>query len=332
MNNHTDIMTDSHVLYQATLEQIKVANNIAIITHINPDGDCTCSALALRELIKAMGKDAHLYNEQGCPSFLEFMAGDAQFNPYTEETAPEYDLVIFVDCGGRDRAGKVEWVCNHANKIINIDHHSTNPMFGDINIVDGDACATGVMIYEMYQSLGLELNKNIASFLYVAIMMDTGNFSYSNADKRAHYVAGELLDYGVEVSTLCQKFRTTSYNKLKLTALAYETLKLYENGKIAVINVTKAMYNQTGTTSEDSESFVGTIRDIKGVQVAVLLRDTTDGKLVKVSLRSNNSVDVSKIAQFYGGGGHFAAAGCSIEGKIPQVEEMVVNKVSEYIN
>ena len=326
-------MTDSHVLYQSASEQIKAANNIAIITHINPDGDCTCSALALRELIKALGKDAHLYNEQGCPSFLEFMAGDALFNPYTEENAPVYDLVIFIDCGGKDRAGKVEWVCNHANKVINIDHHSTNPMFGDINIVDGDACATGVMIYEMYQSLGFELNSYIASLLYVAIMMDTGNFSYSNADKRSHYVAGELVEYNINVADLCQKiFRTTSYNKLKLTALAYDTLKMYNDGKIAVINVTKAMYAQTGTSTEDSEGFVGTIRDIKGVEVAIFLRDTTDGKLVKVSLRSNNNIDVSHIAQCYGGGGHFAAAGCSIEGKIPQVEELIVKKVSEYIN
>ena len=325
-------MMDPQVLFQAVLSEIMIANNIAIITHINPDGDCTCSALAIRELIKATGKDAHLYNEQGCPSFLEFMAGDAVFNPYTEETAPKYDLVIFIDCGGRDRAGKVEWVCNNARRIINIDHHSTNPMFGDINIVDGDACAAGIIVYEMYKSLSFELNSNIASLLYVAIMMDTGHFSYSNVDKRAHYAAGELLEYGVEVSALCQKFRTTSYNKLKLTALAYDSLKLYADGKIAVINVTKDMYNQTGTTSEDSESFVGTIRDIKGVDVAILLRDTTDGKLVKVSLRSNNKVDVSQIAQYYGGGGHFAAAGCSIEGKIPEVEELIVKKVSEYIS
>lgn len=325
-------MTDPKVLFQAALDDIRTANNIAIITHINPDGDCTCSALAIRELIKATGKDAHLYNEQGCPSFLEFMAGDTAFNPCTEQTAPEYDLVIFIDCGGRDRAGKVEWVCNNARRIINIDHHSTNPMFGDINIVDGDACAAGVIIYEMYRALNVELNKYVASLLYVAIMMDSGHFSYSNTDKRAHYVAGELLDYGVEVAQLCQKFRTTSYGKLKLTALAYDSLKLYANGKIAVINVTKAMYEQTGTTSEDSEGFVGTIRDIKGVEVAILLRDTTDGKLVKISLRSNSNVDVSQIAQLYGGGGHVAAAGCSIEGKIPEVEELIVKKVSEYIS
>ncbi len=325
-------MNDFTNLYSAAKEKILSAENIAIITHINPDGDCTGSALALRELIKALGKSADIYNEQGCPAFLEFLCGDAVFNKYTVEDDVDYDLVIYIDCGGKDRAGKVEWVSNKAKSIINIDHHSTNPMFGDINIVSGDACAAGILVYDFFGACNIKITSHIAQLIYVAIMMDSGNFSYSNTDKKTHDVAGELLTYGVDVAMLSQRiFRITTYNRLKLTAKAFETLNMYANGKIGVITVSKAMYSETGTTSEDSEGFVGTVRDIEGVQVAVLLRDTTDGKLVKVSLRSNTDLDVSKIATEFGGGGHAAAAGFSIEGKIPDAEKIVVKRLTELV-
>lgn len=323
MNDFTD-------LYLAARGKILAADNIAIITHINPDGDCTGSALALRELIKALGKDADIYNENGCPSFMDFLCGDAVFNKYNKGADITYDLNIFIDCGGKDRAGKADWVCENCQCTVNIDHHATNPMYGDINIVNGNSSATGILIYDFYNACGLKMTKYTAELIYVALMMDTGNFSYSNTDKKTHIVAGELLEYGVDTAMLTQKiFRMTTYNRLKLTAKAFDTLKLYCDGKIAVINVTKAMYNETGTDSADSESFVGTVRDIAGVEIAVLLRDTTDGKLVKVSFRSNNDIDVSKIAEEFGGGGHFNAAGCSIEGNIPYVEETVIKRLSE---
>lgn len=317
-------------LYIAAKEKLLAAKNIAMVTHINPDGDCTGAALAVRKLLLALGKDADIYNEQGFPSFMEFLRGDAVFNRYTQEDGVEYDLTVFIDCGNIDRAGKVAWVCEKSDFIINIDHHSTNPMFGDINIVDSTASASGLLIYDFFKACGVEITLEVANFLYVAIMMDTGNFSYSNTDKRTHDVAGDLLELGVDPSVLTQKIlRSTTYNKLKLTAMAIDTLHMYCDGKIAVIHASKAMYNATGTDSSDSEGFVGMIRDIKGVGFAVFLRDTTDGKLVKVSIRSNLDVDVSKIAAEYNGGGHYSAAGCSIEGKIPDVEEIIVKRLSE---
>lgn len=323
-------MIDFTDLYLAARNKILAADNIAIITHINPDGDCTGSAIALRELIKVLGKDADIYNENVCPSFMDFLCGDTVFNRFEENDGIYYDLNIFIDCGGKDRAGNVSWVCKNCTCTINIDHHGTNPMYGDINIVDGSASATGLLIYDFYKACGVNFTKYTSELIYVALMMDTGNFSYSNTDKKTHIVAGELLEYGIDTAMLSQKlFRTTTYNRLKLTAKAFETLKMYCNGKIAVINVTKAMYRDTNTDSSDSEGFVGTVRDIEGVDIAVLLRDTTDGKLVKVSFRSNNDIDVSKIAEEFKGGGHFNAAGCSIEGKIPEVENIVINRLSE---
>ncbi len=318
-------------LYLQAKERIIEADNIAIITHINPDGDCIGSAAALRELIRRWGKDASIFNENGCPQHFDFL--DCRDDIYMDgDRSDQYDLVIWVDCGNSDRAGKVFWVTESARYMINIDHHATNTMYADINIVDGDAAATGILIYDFFVACNEALTKCIASMLYMAIATDTGNFGYSNVDKRTHIVVGELIELGVEVAELSQKlFRQTTYNRLKLMSVALDTLKMYCDGKIAVMNVTKAMYAKTETDSSDSELLVSYARDIKGVEVAAVLRDTTDGKLVKVSLRSNGNVDVSRIAESFGGGGHFAAAGFSLEGKIPEVEQILIDKLSKEI-
>lgn len=198
--------------------------------------------------------------------------------------------------------GKLHGFNENADFIINIDHHSTNTMFGDINIVDGNATATGILIYDMFQVCGIEMSKHTAELIYMAIATDSGNFSYANTDKKCHNIAGELIEKGIDVTDLSQRlFRLTTYNRLKLMSLAFDTLDMYCNGKVAVITVSKAMFTATGTDSSDSESFVSFIRDIKGVEIAAVLRDTTDGKLVKVSLRSNSTIDVSLIAKNMGG-------------------------------
>lgn len=324
-------MESFNELYLLAKEKIINADNIAIITHINPDGDCIGSAAALRELILSFGKDASIYNENGCPASLGFIE-DCKSVCTCSAPDTKYDLVIWVDCGSLDRAGKVAWVFNSCKYMINIDHHSTNTMFADINIVDGKASATGLLIYDFFVACSAEITKHTAELLYMAIATDTGNFSYASTDKRTHMVAGELIEKGIDVSGISQKlFRATTYNRLKLMQLALGTLKMYCDGKVAVMNVTKAMFAETGTDSSDSEGFIGYARDIGGVEVAALLRDTTDGKLVKVSLRSNSYTDVSKIAEELGGGGHFYAAGFSMEGKIPDVEKILIERISKVI-
>lgn len=324
-------MDSFNELYLQAKEKIISAEKIAIITHINPDGDCIGSAAALKELIKGWGKNADIYNENGCPAYLCITKEYTSVSTSSEADV-NYDLVIWVDCGSIDRAGKISYVVDACKYMINIDHHATNTGFADINIVDPSASATGLLIYDFFVACGVEITKYTAELLYMAISTDTGNFSYANTDKRTHIVAGELLEKGIDVADISRRlFRATTYNRLKLTQLALDTLTLYCGGKVATINVTKAMFAATGTDSSDSEAFVGYARDINGVEVAAMLRDTTDGKLVKVSLRSNSDVDVSKIAEEFGGGGHFNAAGFSMEGKIPDVEKLLIERISKVI-
>ncbi len=318
--------------FRLVKEKILSAEKIAIITHINPDGDCIGSSLALQSFIEKCGKTAEVFNEQGLPQSYAFMAGDKIVRTDAESDGTKYDLVIWADCGSEDRGGKISWVTENADVRINIDHHQTNTLFADINIVDGNAAATCIMIYEMFMACGVEIDLHTAELLYMGIITDSGNFSYSNADKRTHLVAGELLEIGVNVAELTQKlFRTTTYGKLKLTALTLDNLELFYDGKIAVLFTSKKMYAETNTSSEDSEGFVSMARDIKGVKIAVFLRDTTDGALVKVSLRSNADVDVSEIAKKFGGGGHEKAAGFSLPGTIPEVRDFLIKDLEQYI-
>lgn len=318
--------------FQSVKEKILAAENIAVMTHVNPDGDCLGSGLALVGLINKLGKKATLFNEQGNTEYFRFLISDEEIDKTPECDGRKFDLVIFTDCGDDTRCGKVIWATENADFIINIDHHQTNTMFGGINIVEGTAAATGMIIYYMYRSLGIDIDKHTAELLYMAIATDSGNFSYSSTTKETHYVGGELLECGVDIAYLSQMlFRSTSFNKLKLMSLAFDTLHIYSNGKIAVMQTTREMFDKTGTSTEDSEGLVSYVRDIKGVLVAAFIRDTNEKDVVKVSFRSNGHIDVSKIASVLGGGGHVNAAGCSLKGEIPEVEKIIVDLMSKEI-
>lgn len=313
---------------QAVIQRALSASKIAIITHMNPDGDGICSARAVQVLLRTFGKDSCLFNEFGCPENLRFLLENTPVFTENEPGAEGYDLVLTIDCGSEDRAGRVGWLLKQAEYVINIDHHATNTQFGDLNYVDADAAATGLLVYDMYQVLGVEITKEVAELLYAAISTDTGNFSYSNTDKRVHTVIGDLIERGADVAKLSFKlFRESTWNRLQLTREVLSTARTYSDGKIATMCVTAKMMKETGTDSSDTEDCINYIRDIAGVQVAVVLKETENEGTIKVSFRSNVAIDVGKIAQEFGGGGHYAAAGCSIQASIEEAEEAVVARV-----
>ena len=192
--------------------------------------------------------------------------------------------MLTIDCGSEDRAGRVGWLLKQAEYVINIDHHATNTQFGNLNCVDADAAATGLLVYDMYQVLGVEITKEVAELLYAAISTDTGNFSYSNTDKRVHTVIGDLIERGADVAKLSFKlFRESTWNRLQLTREVLSTARTYSDGKIATMCVTAKMMKETGTDSSDTEDCINYIRDIAGVQVAVVLKETENEGTIKVS-------------------------------------------------
>jgi len=305
---------------------INNSTNIALIAHIMPDGDTLGSCVALKRVLEIIGKKVDSYCQDPIPDVYNFLEGTREFK-IPDEHVIQYDLVISVDCSDKDRLG---YLCSvlfdKAVKTMNIDHHISNTMYADINIVDSNASATGELIYELILESGAEPRGEIAAALYTAISTDTGSFCYSNTTSRTHYIIAKLLEYGVEVDRLSTiLFKQHSLAWTRLLGKALNTLEMHLNGKVSVIQISKEMIDEVAAREEDTSGIINYAKDIEGVEVAILLKEGKDA--VKVGLRSQSMIDVSEIARQFGGGGHVRAAGCSIEASLEKARELILESV-----
>lgn len=312
-------------------EAVSIINNstsIALIAHIMPDGDTLGSCIALKLALEIMGKDVDIYCEDPVPHTFRFLEGIQKIKLPTKPIK-QYELVIAVDCSDKGRLGYTcSLLFNNAAKTINIDHHVSNTEYADINVVDPKASATGELIYELIIKLGVELKKTIADALYTAISSDTGSFCFSNTSSRTHNIAAKLLECGVEVDKLSTiLFKQHSIAWTRLLAKALETLELHLEGKVALIYISKEMISSVGADEGDTSGIINYAKDIEGVEVAIMLKEEKDS--IKVGLRSQYLIDVSRIAQQFGGGGHIRAAGCRIEASLEEARNIILEAVKE---
>jgi phosphoesterase RecJ-like protein len=239
-----------------------------------------------------------------------------------------------VDCGQITRLGKAFLEFNRRGTLINIDHHVSNDNFGDINIVIPEASAAGEIIFDLLKAAGMEITPEIATNLYVAIHTDTGSFRYSSATTGSFVKAGELVRLGADPREVAVKvYENYPEKKFKLLGMVLNTLELVEvglNGKVATVVVTLDMMNRAGADKADADGFVNYARSIEGVEVGVLLRECGP-EAYKISFRSKGNIDVSAVAQAFGGGGHINASGCNIEGSLEEVKKKVVDLLRERI-
>jgi phosphoesterase RecJ-like protein len=285
--------------------------SILILTHENPDGDALGSAMALYLFLKKKGKDVTVGCKDHVPHFLDFI-------PHVEEVVPLpdgrfYDIGIIVDAAGFYRAGTEVKVA----KRIRIDHHVGGEFYGRYDYIDPKAPATASLVYELIRSWDESaIDKDIATCIYVGLATDTGFFRYSNTTEYTFDLARKLVHYGADPHYVYLMFsERESVNKMKLISRVLETLTLYEDGLVAGITIFDRFFKETGTTYDDSEGLVNYPRSIEGVEVAFALIEKPEEGVWKVSLRSKAKVDVSKIAERLGGGGHRYASGCKIRAK-----------------
>jgi len=259
-----------------------------------------------------------------------------RFLPFSDQLVPPdkarpVEAVVCVDCADIARAGTCEPLFRSAMYTLNIDHHGTNDRYAEDNFVQR-AGATGELVYNVLVSLKVSITKNIASCLYAAITTDTGNFSYSNTTPDTLRIAAELLDVGIDLPYLNRcLFRTVPYHKIRLRALAVLKARLFEHGRVGITCITQEDMRACGATGEDAEGIIDQIRDIDTVEVAALLRESTDG-LIRVSLRGKSSADVSRIATRFAGGGHRLAAGCTLEPPMEAAEEKILSAAMELLH
>lgn len=293
--------------YIKAKELIEKSLYITIVGHINPDADTLGTGLGLWSILKRLQKRVDVvYVSKPLPYSLSWMPG---FEKIKSSLSNKTDLVISVDCGSFDRLG-VEIPSNA--KLINIDHHQSNKGYGDINIVEPEFVSSSEVAYKLVTISNWPMTKEAAKNFYAALVSDTGFFSYEGVNKRVFEFAKELVDAGAKPEIIARNLKeNVPLSKLRLLTLALQTLKLYLNGKVAGLEVTQEMFKMSGATLNETDDLANYARSLATVEVGFLIREESDGSL-KISLRSKNYVDVAKIAESLGGGGHIRSAGCKV--------------------
>lgn len=298
-----------------------------MITHINPDGDAIGSMLALGLAIKSIGTDVVVLKNDEIPEKYRFLPGQKLLRA-CEQVAEAPELVIVLDCGDEDRLGEGKALISTAQCVINIDHHISNTMFGSMNLVDANAAATAEIVYQLIKLLGVKIDLDIAACIFTAIVTDTGCFRYDSTTWVTHAIAGELISLGLKTGPICDLvFSQRSFPRTMLIGKAINSLKLYHKGRTAVMTITEDMLKETGSCPGDIEGLIDFARDIKGVEIAVLIKESKENQ-VKVAFRSKERFDVSAIAARFGGGGHKRASGCIMEGPIDRALEILLDVIS----
>ncbi len=294
------------------LEHIADAKAIGIAGHIRPDGDCVGSCLALYNYVREQFPDKQVdcYMET-VPKTFRFMRGAEQVKS-EYETDVRYDLFVSLDSSSIDRLGAAQKYFDGAGETVCLDHHISNTAFGEHNIVNPQASSTCEVLFEQLEPEKITLD--IATALYIGIIFDTGVFKHTNTSRRTMEIAGFLMELGVPYSRLideCFYQRTNTQTQLLGRTLLASMRVL--DGKCIFSVVTRRILDFYNASTEDLDGIIDELRITKGVEVAILMHEQ-DEQVFKVSMRSNGKVDVSKIAMFFGGGGHVKAAGCTMSG------------------
>jgi bifunctional oligoribonuclease and PAP phosphatase NrnA len=317
-------------------DELRAGERFLLTAHEGPDGDALGSLLGMHHLLQGLGKDTVMFmaaKEFPLPIEYRFLPLEEVFHEPPADMADR--TVIFLDCGNIDRM-PVDFLSNGDHRIINIDHHHDNTLFGDVNLVDTDASCTAEIVYMLAQMLGVRVGKEMASALYVGLITDTGKFMYENTDARTHRIAADLIDAGVEVDdTYRRLYEHVPIEKLRLVSRALDGIRRECGDRLVLTYVTAADYEATGASEEMTEGIIDHLRSVEGARVAALIRDQgSRGRAArKVSLRSSDGcVDVSAIARAHGGGGHKRAAGFSTDLELDELVAFIRGEVSAQLD
>jgi len=301
-------------------------NKFAVLSHVRPDGDALGSTLALALSLKELGKEVRAWNEEGMLEKYNFLA-QAELLTEPPNTPEDFDVAIALDTAVQNRLGTTTTAVRSAKFWINIDHHPSNPRYGDLVYIDPTAPATGQILFELLTNQKFPITPAIAENLYAAISTDTGSFQYPNTTVRTFEIAAELVRCGVEVGRVSQLlYENFPRRRIELLRDLLATMRFGCDGKLAYFSLSQASALALGVIPEDNEGLIDHLRAIQGVVVAIFFEELTDGK-VRVSMRSKNeAVDVCAICTQFGGGGHVLAAGARVRGTLPEVEKKIVEQ------
>ena len=310
------------------IRAVKGSSTFAIGGHMRPDGDCIGSQLAMGFALKNLGKKVTVFSQDEMPEKLAFL------DPKKIITGPRktrhYDCVLVTDCASYERMGII---CNSVSRrdlLINIDHHSSNSRYGDLNWVDPKSASSGELVFQLLKQANWPITPPIANCLFTAISTDTGSFQYATTRPSTYMIAAELVKRGANLSRICEEvYQSYPLSRVKLQRHMFNSFKIIENNQIAYFWIRQADYKKTGASPDESEGLIDHIRNIQGVKIACLFEEI-EPELTRVSLRSKvPDLDVSTIAVSFGGGGHLSAAGARIPGKQMTTQRQVLAAVKK---
>jgi phosphoesterase RecJ-like protein len=318
--------------FEQIAEALRENQSFAVLSHVRPDGDALGSQLAMGLALRKLGKDVRIWNEDGMLEKYSFLP-NAELLTKPPAAPEDVDVILALDTAIQNRLGTALPAVKSSKLCINIDHHPSNPGYGDIVCIDPKAPATGQILFELMSSQKLPIDSSIATNLYVAISTDTGSFQYPNTTARTFEIAAELVRAGVDVGRVSQlTYENYPRRRVELLRDLLGTMRFDANNRVASFSLSLATAKKLGVLPEDNEGLIDHLRAIQGVVVAIFFEELADGK-VRVSMRSKtNKVNVCAICEKFGGGGHVLAAGARVRGTLAEVEQKVLEEVRNVVS
>ncbi|MBW4037805.1 MAG: bifunctional oligoribonuclease/PAP phosphatase NrnA [Acidobacteria bacterium] len=316
MNNSDSIV--------ALLNLIRIHDVFAISSHVRPDGDAIGSALGMMHLLEALGKQATVVFVDSIPPNFHFLSGADRISRHF----PEAEALILLECDSIERSSidRSEFDAHRPALIINIDHHRSGRPFADFNWIDAEAAAVGTMVYDLAIAAGIKVTADMAECLYAAILTDTGSFNYPGTVASTFAMAEHLIHSGANANRLARAiYFCNPASKVRLLGIALSNLQI--EGPVSWSYVTLAEMESVGASVEDCEGVANHLIGIAGIEGAAFLRELPGKTQFRLSLRSRGALDVSKIAEHFGGGGHQSASGCTMDGTLAKVTKDIVEEL-----
>jgi phosphoesterase RecJ-like protein len=318
------------IMWDDIVRFIQDKNSFLLSTHVHPEGDAIGSEVALKAYLEKLGKKVVIVNSDATPRNCRFLDPDNEIITYPDNYSPDImdgiDGVIILDVNNWMHLGRFGEVLRKSPKPrACIDHHEgLHDHFAEVAVSDTSAASAGVLVYDLIKHMGGTITSKIANAVYASLITDTGTFRFSNTDARAFTIAADLCTKGVEPFKLHRAiFANKSWGAAQLIGPVLNTLRSTADGRLAWICMTRQMLEDANAEYEDSDSLLGLVRAIKGVECCLFFKETKEGS-IKVSVRSNGKVNAHEIARAHDGGGHRMAAGMNISGSMEEAVELVV--------
>jgi len=310
------------------VEAIRQRQRFVLSSHSRPDGDSIGSQLSMAFALRALGKHVHVVNFDRAPAPLLQFPGVSAIE-IADCVSGDYDAAIIMECGDLARTGVAGL---ERFFVINIDHHPGNAAYGQLNWFDSSAAACGEMVLDLIDALGVPLQADIATHIYLAILTDTGSFHYSSISPRTFDICRECLDAGVDPVLVARNvYDSNNMGRLKLFGAVLSAMQIDPLGRIAIVYLDHEMAREAGGTYEDTEGLINLPLTVKEIQAVVFFKQH-EADEYRVSMRSKGPIDIGAVAKEFGGGGHKNAAGCTVTGAIDALQKTFVEKIERAID